>query len=99
MICHFKTIFMSDNKNDLFSFFTDEHNLILTETQLNDIVHAVKETLIPDKICLSFNDVKSCCHDDSAGGGCLYLDEEKLKQIVRERVTLTHSLDESAKEC
>jgi hypothetical protein len=35
--------------------------------------------------CLSLNDVKSCCGDDSSGGGCLYLDEEKLKQIVRER--------------
>jgi hypothetical protein len=34
---------------------------------------------------LSFEDVKSCCHDDSAGGGCLYLNEEKLKEIVRQR--------------
>lgn len=37
-----------------------------------------------DKKVLSFNDVKNCCHDDSAGGGCLYLDEEKLKLLVIE---------------
>jgi hypothetical protein len=35
---------------------------------------------------LSFNDVKECCSDDSAGGGCLYLHEEKLMEKLRDKV-------------
>jgi hypothetical protein len=35
---------------------------------------------------LSFNDVKGCCADDSAGGGCLYLDEQKLEEKVTAKI-------------
>jgi hypothetical protein len=61
----------------------DDYDLLVGEVihRYNEIVSKEPD----DKPCLSLNDVKSCCHDDSAGGGCLYLNEEKLKEIVRER--------------
>lgn len=34
-----------DDKDKLFKFFADEHNLILTDTELNDIIHAVKTSI------------------------------------------------------
>jgi len=33
---------------------------------------------------LSINDVLSCCHDDSAGAGILYLHIEELINLVKQ---------------
>ena len=32
---------------------------------------------------LTLEQIKSCCHDDSAGGGCLYLDWDKLEAMAK----------------
>jgi hypothetical protein len=76
MIYHFKTTFMNEH-------FTNLKNMADGALSLTDKKQPARE--VNQLFLLSFNDVKSCCHDDSAGGGCLYLDEEKLKEIVRAR--------------
>lgn len=39
------------------------------------------------KANLSFEEIKTCCHDEMSGNGILYLFEEKLKALIAAKNT------------
>jgi hypothetical protein len=54
------------------------------EVTINGIVYVPKEA--DGEQLFSLEEIKSCCHDDSAGGGTLYLSWDRLLELAKTKM-------------